>query len=92
MEKLENHEVKAQGITYFVSGYIMENEDDTMGDIELDKVEVEDFNGDEKFITITNPMTLNVVKELIRIEFSEHFRCLENEEHNRMLHKYWNER
>lgn len=90
MEILDNYVVTAQGVTYYVNGYIAENEDETMGEIDLEKVEVEGL--DEEFITISDPMVLNVVKELIRIEFSDQFRCIENEQYNRMLDKYWNER
>jgi len=92
MEILDNYVVKAQGVTYFVNGYIAENEDETMGEIDLEKVEAEDPNNDESFITISDPMVLNVVKELIRIDFSDKFRCIESEQYNRMLDKYWNER
>lgn len=92
MEILDNYVVTAQGVTYYVNGYIAENEDGSMGEIDLEKVEAEDPNNDESFIIISDPMVLNVVKELIRIEYSDKFRCIENEQYNRMLDKYWNER
>ena len=63
-----------------------------MGEIEFKKVEVEDLNGDEDFIEITDPMTLQVLKEIIKIDFDDQFRDLEQESHNRFLHKLWNER
>jgi hypothetical protein len=92
METLENYEVKMQGISYFIDGTIFENSDGTMGEIEFKKVEVEDLNGDEGFIEITDPMTLQVLKEIIKIDFEDQFRDLEQESNNRFLHKLWNER
>ena len=37
-------------------------------------------------------MTLQVLKEIIKIDFDDQFRDLEQESNNRFLDKLWNER
>lgn len=92
MEKLESYELNIEGINYSIDGFIYENEDESMGEIELTKVEVPDLNNDEEFIKVTDPMTLEIIKELIRIEFADQFRDKDQDDFNSYLDKLWNER
>lgn len=92
METLENYEVKMQGITYFIDGTIFENSDGTMGEIEFKKVEVEDLNGDEDFIAVTDKMTLLALKELVKLDFEDQFEDKETKDFNKHLDFLWNNR
>lgn len=92
METLENYEVNMQGITYFIDGTIFENSDGSMGEIEFKKVEVEDLNGDEDFIGVTDKMTLLALKEIVKIDFSDQFADKETEDFNKHLDYLWNKR
>ena len=92
METLENYEVKMQGISYFIEGTIFENSDGTMGEIEFKKVEVEDLNGDEDYIEVTDKMTLLALKELVKLDFEDQFEDKETKDFNKHLDFLWNNR
>ena len=92
METLENYEVKMQGITYFIDGTIFENSDGSMGEIEFKKVEVEDLNGDEDYIEVTDKMTILDLKELVKLDFEDQFEDKETKEFNKHLDFLWNNR